>query len=141
MKTVDGQAPSKIQGLTVPCTTYKSFITLQWPPAEDNGHEVTHHIVRYAFSADMFEAIEAELPVQRQGGFDTCSLRHLEKGKTYYFQVVAINSKGSSEWSDPVMVMLPEKTRREQENLALTGAPQNMALTGAPARTGVPARS
>jgi hypothetical protein len=119
MKTVDGQAPSKIKDLTVP-HVYKSFITLQWPPAEDNGHEVTHHKVRHSFQADMSGEIEAELPVQRQGGYDTCSLRHLDKGKTYYFQVVAFNKLGMTEWSDPVPVPVPEKTRGEQEALAIS---------------------
>jgi len=119
MKTVDGQAPSKIKDLSVP-HVYKSFITLQWPPAEDNGHEVTHHLVRHAFSPDMSGAIESELPVQRQGGYDTCSLRHLEKGKTYYFQVVAFNKLGMTEWSDPVTVCLPEKAMaKEGEPMAI----------------------
>jgi hypothetical protein len=118
MKTVDGQAPSKIKDLTVP-HIYKSFVTLQWPPAEDNGYEVTHHLVRYSFQPDMVDVVEPPtISVQRQGGYDTCALRHLEKGKTYYFQVVAFNKLGMTEWSDPVSVMLPEKTRADQAAIA-----------------------
>jgi len=117
-KTVEGQAPSKIKDLTVP-HMYKSFITLQWPPAEDNGYEVSHHLVRHSFAAEMSNAIEAELPVHRQGGYDTCSLRHLDKGKTYYFQVVAFNKMGMTEWSDPVTVSIPEKTKAVEEPLAV----------------------
>jgi hypothetical protein len=102
LRTRDGEKPSKIGGLTVP-HVYKSFITLQWPPAAENGYPVTTHVLRLSFNADMGNFTEITPDVRRKDGFDQTDLRHLNKVK-YYFQVAAINSKGMSEFSDPVEV-------------------------------------
>jgi len=104
IKTLDGSEPSKIAKLSVP-NIYKSFITLQWPPADENGYEVTRHLVRCSNTPQMDDSEELEPPIQRANGFDKCDLRHLQK-KTYYFQVAAFNKLGMGEWSDPVMVDL-----------------------------------
>jgi len=109
IKTLDGGEPAMIENLTVP-HIYKSFITLQWPPAFDNGWEVTKHIMRHAHSEDMADATNYhDVTVVRQGHFDTCSLRHLVKGRAYYFQVAAFNKNGTGPWSQPVIVSLDER--------------------------------
>lgn len=128
MRTVEGQAPSKITNLTIP-HIYESFITLRWPPVEDNGYEVTHHSVRYAFSPDMADPIELQDPEvgkDHSTGFETCSLRHLAKGKTYFFQVVAFNKMGMTDWSDPVEVHLASRAERQK---ALPPAPAQQAIS------------
>lgn len=126
MRTVEGQAPSQIQNLTIP-HIYESFITLRWPPVEDNGYEVTHHSVRYAFSPDMKDPIELPDPdVRDQAGFETCSLRHLAKGKTYYFQVVAFNKMGMTDWSPPVELHLASRAERQR---ALPAPPAHQAIS------------
>jgi len=102
--TLDGREPSKIVGVTAP-NVYKSFVTLQWPPAAANGFEVTRHLVRYSHTSDMAAVVEIEPAVVRKNGFDTCNLRHLQKTQ-YYFQIAAFNKMGMSEWSDPVSVDL-----------------------------------
>lgn len=107
MKTVDGQAPSRIKDLQVP-NIYNSFITLQWPPAEDNGFEVSDHTVQHSYSPDMTDPIIDRSPIRKQGNFQTCSIHHLEKGKTYYFQVAAANKMGVSDWSEPVKIEMPK---------------------------------
>jgi hypothetical protein len=104
IKTLDGHEPSKIQEFSIP-HVYRSFITLKWRPAEENGFVVTQHLLRYAHMPDMQGAIELEPTVVRKGGYDTCELRHLQK-KVYCFQVAAFNKMGMSEWSDPVTVNL-----------------------------------
>jgi hypothetical protein len=106
IRTPDGHEPSKTMGLSVP-NVYKSFITLQWPPASENGFEVERHLLRYAHKPDMVDAVlvEPQPQVVRRDGLDQCDLRHLKKTE-YYFQVAAINKMGQSEWSDPVKVDL-----------------------------------
>jgi hypothetical protein len=104
IKTLDGHEPSKIANFTIP-HVYRSFITLQWKPASENGFHVTQHLLRYAHQPDMEGAIELEPTVVRKGEYDTCELRHLQK-RTYCFQVAAKNQMGMSEWSDSVTVNL-----------------------------------
>lgn len=104
IRTLDGSEPSKVVDLTVP-HIYRSFITLQWPPAEENGFEVTRHLLRYAHMPDMSDGNEVVPEVVRKAGFDCCDLRHLKKTQ-YYFQVAALNKMGMAPWSDPVKVDL-----------------------------------
>jgi len=104
IRTLEGHKPSKIEELSVP-HIYKSFITLQWRPAFENGFEVTSHILRCAHEPSMEGALEVEPTVVRKGDFDTCDLRHLQK-RLYCFQVAAFNARGMSEWSDVVTVDL-----------------------------------
>jgi hypothetical protein len=122
IKTLNGHEPSKIQEFSIP-HVYRSFIMLQWRPASENGFEISQHYLRYAHSPDMEGAVKLEPTVVRKGGFDTCELRHLQK-KTYYFQVACKNKKGPSEWSDPVVVSLPE----DAQKMALTDT-QKLAIT------------
>jgi hypothetical protein len=102
LRTREGEKPSKIGGLTVP-HIYKSFITLQWTPAAENGYPVTKHLLRLSFNVDMSNYTEIEPDVRQKDGFDQTDLVHLNKVK-YYFQIASINSKGMSEFSDPVEV-------------------------------------
>lgn len=111
IKTLDGHEPSKINDFSIP-HVYRSFITLQWKPASENGFEVTHHLLRYSHSPDMADAIEVEPTVTRKGSYDTCELRHLQK-RMYCFQVAAINKMGMSEWSVPMTVNLAEPAQLE----------------------------
>jgi hypothetical protein len=104
IKTLDAHAPSKIKQIDVP-EKYRSFVTLRWAPAEENGFEITRHLVRCGHSGDMSDAQEMEPTVERKNGADICSLRHLKKLQ-YYFQVAACNKMGQSDWSDPVSVDL-----------------------------------
>eukprot|EP00933_Yihiella_yeosuensis_P084078 TRINITY_DN9844_c1_g1_i1.p1 TRINITY_DN9844_c1_g1~~TRINITY_DN9844_c1_g1_i1.p1 ORF type:complete len:446 (+),score=71.39 TRINITY_DN9844_c1_g1_i1:60-1397(+) len=102
IRTLDGKAPTKIENFTAP-NVYKSFITLQWSPAEENGYDVTSHVLRYSFVGNMENPVELVPDVERKAGFDRCDIRHLQKHK-YYFQVSAINKMGMSEWSDAVVI-------------------------------------
>lgn len=111
IRTLDGREPSKITEFSIP-HVYRSFITLQWKPAAENGFEVTQHLLRYAHSPNMDGAIEMEPTVTRKGDYDTCDLRHLQK-KTYCFQVAASNKMGISEWSNPMTVNLAEPLQIE----------------------------
>mmetsp|Transcript_59963 Transcript_59963/g.126953 ORF Transcript_59963/g.126953 Transcript_59963/m.126953 type:complete len:493 (+) Transcript_59963:78-1556(+) len=104
IKTPDGQAPSKILNLSAP-NLYRSFITLQWDPAEENGYAVTEHILRQATQEDMSDAQETTPAVVRKRTVDQCELKHLRKA-VYWFQMAAINELGMSEWSDPCRVDL-----------------------------------
>lgn len=104
IRTAEGREPSKILGLTVP-HVYKSFITLQWTPAEENGHPVTKHLLKVSNKADMSEALEVVPSVVHKDDNDTCDLRHLKKAP-YFFQIAAFNEIGMSEWSDPTSVDL-----------------------------------
>lgn len=108
IKTLEGSEPAKIEDLTVP-HKYRSFVTLRWPPAFENGYEVIKHVMRHAHNDKMEDPIEyPDIQVVRQGDFDTSSLRHLVKGRPYFFQVAAMNKKGMGPWSEPVMVELDE---------------------------------
>mmetsp|Transcript_28054 Transcript_28054/g.51216 ORF Transcript_28054/g.51216 Transcript_28054/m.51216 type:complete len:438 (-) Transcript_28054:101-1414(-) len=111
IKTLDGHEPSKITDFSIP-HVYRSFITLQWKPAAENGFEVTQHLLRFAHSPDMADAIELEPVVTRKGNYDTTELRHLQK-KMYCFQVAAFNKMGMSEWSVPMTVNLAEPAQIE----------------------------
>jgi hypothetical protein len=112
MRTLDGREPSKVNGLCVP-HIYNSFITLQWPPAEENGFKVTKHLLRFSYKPEMTEPIELpDITVVRKDGVDRTDLRHLRK-LTYFFQVASINIKGMSEWSDPAQVDLVRIPRLE----------------------------
>lgn len=111
IRTLDGYAPSKIEGLSVP-NLYKSFITLRWPCAQENGFQATSHRLRFAHDAGMTDPVEIEPAVTRKDGMDSCDLRHLKK-TVYYFQVAAINEMGMSEWSDPFFLDLSETPRLE----------------------------
>mmetsp|Transcript_19507 Transcript_19507/g.56743 ORF Transcript_19507/g.56743 Transcript_19507/m.56743 type:complete len:449 (+) Transcript_19507:67-1413(+) len=102
IKTADGREPSKIVNLSAP-NLYASFVTLQWPPAEHNGYEVTWHVLKFANKPDLSDAQEMEPTVIRKDGLDTADLRHLKKER-YYFQMAAVNSVGQSEWSDTLCV-------------------------------------
>jgi len=104
VKTPDAHVPSKIKRIDVP-EKYRSFVTLRWAPAEENGFEVTRHVVRCGHSGDMSDAQEMEPAVERKNGADICNLRHLKKLQ-YFFQVAACNKMGQSDWSDPVSVDL-----------------------------------
>ncbi|CAE8735604.1 unnamed protein product [Polarella glacialis] len=106
IRTLDGKEPSKVVELRVP-HIYKSFITLQWPPAEENGYPLTGHLLRYAHTPDMEKPVEIQPTVVRKDGCDTCDIRHLRKLK-YHFQVAAINKMGMAEWSDMVVVDMTE---------------------------------
>eukprot|EP00929_Paragymnodinium_shiwhaense_P038652 TRINITY_DN20403_c0_g1_i1.p1 TRINITY_DN20403_c0_g1~~TRINITY_DN20403_c0_g1_i1.p1 ORF type:complete len:439 (-),score=109.36 TRINITY_DN20403_c0_g1_i1:254-1570(-) len=108
-KTLEGTTPSKIAGLTVP-NEYKSFITLDWEPASENGFPVTKHLIRFSYREDLSDPIELEPTVTRHQGHDRADIRHLQK-KCYFFQVACFNVKGMSEWSDAVKVDLEEKPR------------------------------
>jgi hypothetical protein len=117
IKTLNGHEPSKILDLCIP-HVYRSFIMLQWRPASENGFEITQHFLRYAHTPDMAGAVELEPAVVRKGEFDTCELRHLQK-KTYCFQVASKNKKGTSDWSDPVIVDLQAGQLEDARKLAL----------------------
>lgn len=104
LQTKEGDTPSKIEGLRV-LHLCRSFITLEWPPAEERGFQVTRHLLRFSYSEDMSNATELEPVVERQKGNDRTDLRHLRKLR-YFFQVASFNIKGMSEWSDPVEVDL-----------------------------------
>lgn len=104
IKTLDGCAPSQIAGLQVP-HIYKSFITLQWSPAAENGYPVVQHLLKYSLNGDMSDGEEIVPTVVRKAGVDTCDLRHLSKTKCF-FQVAAINAAGVSDWSTPASVDL-----------------------------------
>jgi len=102
IKTADGREPSKILGLSAP-HIYASFVTLQWTPAEHNGHEVTRHVLKFANEPDFSDAQELEPTVVCKAGLDTADLRHLKKER-YYFQLAAVNCVGQSEWSETLCV-------------------------------------
>mmetsp|Transcript_40445 Transcript_40445/g.102809 ORF Transcript_40445/g.102809 Transcript_40445/m.102809 type:complete len:439 (+) Transcript_40445:46-1362(+) len=110
-RTLEGKAPSKISSLAAP-NIYRSFITLQWTPAEENGYEVTSHLMRYANKEDMSDAQEMVPIVVNKGGLDQCELRHLKKS-AYWFQIAAFNEVGRSGWSDPCHVNLSVEHRLE----------------------------
>eukprot|EP00927_Polykrikos_kofoidii_P046790 TRINITY_DN40922_c0_g1_i1.p1 TRINITY_DN40922_c0_g1~~TRINITY_DN40922_c0_g1_i1.p1 ORF type:complete len:462 (+),score=88.52 TRINITY_DN40922_c0_g1_i1:71-1387(+) len=111
LRTLEGCEPSKIVGLNVP-HVYSSFITLQWPPAAENGFPVTKHLLRFSYKRDMSEATELEPVVERKDGVERTDLRHLRKLR-YFFQIACCNVKGMSEWSDPVEVDLVKVPRLE----------------------------
>lgn len=104
IKTQEGGPPCKIQDFSK-AHVYKSFITLQWKPAAENGYCVTEHALRVSTNEDMDGAEEITPAVVHKNGFDTCDLRHLNKAK-YFFQVAAANQVGFSEWSDAASVDL-----------------------------------
>jgi len=105
LRTAEPSVPSKTKDLTVP-HVYNSFIMLQWTPAEANGFEVTQYELRHSLSPDMTHAVQVNSPVKMQGDFQTCAIHHLEKGRTYYFQVAAHNEMGMSDWSEPALVSM-----------------------------------
>lgn len=110
LRTIPGSPPSKIQ-LDVP-HVYKSFVTLQWRPAKENGFTVTGHIMRCATDSDMSDVSEFDPCATLKGCFLSCDLRHLTK-TMYHFQVAAFNQAGMSQWSDPIAVDLREGMKNE----------------------------
>lgn len=111
IRTAEGRQPSKIQGLQVP-HIYRSFITLKWTPAEENGYKVTRHLLRFANEPNMNGAQEVVPTVEQKNEEYTCNLRHLKKAP-YYFQIAAFNEVGMSEWSDAVAVDMSAVQRLE----------------------------
>lgn len=108
IRTLDGGRPAKIQDLTAP-HVHKSFIRLQWRPVEENGYEVTSHLLRFAHMPEMEGAVEAVPAVIRCDSFDYCDIRHLKK-LNYFFQVAAVNKMGMADWSDAVVVDMAAPT-------------------------------
>mmetsp|Transcript_10808 Transcript_10808/g.24713 ORF Transcript_10808/g.24713 Transcript_10808/m.24713 type:complete len:458 (+) Transcript_10808:80-1453(+) len=104
METPEGSEPAKVVDLAV-AHIYRSFITLQWSPPNDNGFDLTKQVLRFSFTPKMEDAMEIEPPVRREKDMDMCDLRHLQK-KVYYFQVGAENKMGKGHWSSPLEVNL-----------------------------------
>lgn len=98
--------PSKVRSLTM-LDCHRSFMTLKWSAVEHNGFPVEEARVRWSPVEAMDGATEA---AHVRGAATQCPVTHLAKGRTYFFQVAAVNALGMGPWSDPLRIAVAART-------------------------------
>ena len=121
-------APSAPRGLAAAASD--ESVTLTWrAPADDGGSAIVRYQVRYQETGGSYSEWS---PVSGGAGATSTTVRGLENGKSYDFQVRAMNSVAAGE-AATASATLAESAPGAPANLTATGGDEQVALSwGAP---------
>ena len=121
-------APSAPRGLAAAASD--ESVTLTWrAPADDGGSAIVRYQVRYQETGGSYSEWS---PVSGGAGATSTTVRRLENGKSYEFQVRAMNSVAAGE-AATARATLAESAPGAPANLTATGGDEQIALSwGAP---------
>ena len=121
-------APSAPRGLAAAASD--ESVTLTWrAPADDGGSAIVRYQVRYQETGGSYSEWS---PVSGGAGATSTTVRGLENGKSYDFQVRAMNSVAAGE-AATARATLAESAPGAPANLTATGGDEQVALSwGAP---------
>ena len=121
-------APSAPRGLAAAASD--ESVTLTWrAPADDGGSAIVRYQVRYQETGGSYSEWS---PVSGGAGATSTTVRGLENGKSYDFQVRAMNSVAAGE-AATASATLAESAPGAPANLTATGGDEQVALRwGAP---------